>query len=196
MIRSDVSVRFAEQIEIIYGPGSTLYGQDAISAVINIKTRQPGRRHRRGDGRLRLDHDSKEGYASFARTFASSSDLPVSVTAYVADRDSDLSQLPQDYPEWWAKYNTLPGRHRTAAGAARCAGDLGLNVFARVESQQTSLQAWFRESERSSSEGSGEGRHHPGAVLRPRGALARPLARGRGPARAQLHRRTSPCTPP
>ena len=42
MIRNDVSVRFAEQIEIIYGPGSTLYGQDAISAVINIKTRRPG----------------------------------------------------------------------------------------------------------------------------------------------------------
>ena len=39
MIRSDVDVRFADQIEIIYGPGSTLYGQDAISAVINIKTR-------------------------------------------------------------------------------------------------------------------------------------------------------------
>src|SRR2546421_3171387 len=42
MIRSDVSVRFADQIEVIYGPGSTLYGQDAISAVINIKTRRPG----------------------------------------------------------------------------------------------------------------------------------------------------------
>lgn len=36
---SDFSVRDAEQVEVIYGPGSTLYGQDAISAVINVKTR-------------------------------------------------------------------------------------------------------------------------------------------------------------
>src|SRR5438105_10185267 len=39
--RSDFSVREAEQIEVIYGSGSTLYGQDAISAVINIKTKTP-----------------------------------------------------------------------------------------------------------------------------------------------------------
>ena len=41
-IRSDFSVREAEQIEVIYGPGSTLYGQDAISAVINVKTKRTG----------------------------------------------------------------------------------------------------------------------------------------------------------
>lgn len=40
MFRSDISVRDADQIEVVYGPGSTLYGQDAISAVINIITRQ------------------------------------------------------------------------------------------------------------------------------------------------------------
>lgn len=40
MFRSDISVRDADQIEVVYGPGSTLYGQDAISAVINLITRQ------------------------------------------------------------------------------------------------------------------------------------------------------------
>ena len=35
--RSDFSVRQAEQVEVVYGPGSTLHGQDAISAVINHK---------------------------------------------------------------------------------------------------------------------------------------------------------------
>src|SRR5205807_878811 len=40
MLRSDISVRDAEQVEVVYGPGSTLYGQDAISAVINIITRK------------------------------------------------------------------------------------------------------------------------------------------------------------
>jgi len=40
-LRGDFSVRYAERIEVIYGPGSTLYGQDAISAVINVITQQP-----------------------------------------------------------------------------------------------------------------------------------------------------------
>ena len=40
-LRSDFSVRNAEQIEVIYGSGSTLYGGDAVSAVINIITRKP-----------------------------------------------------------------------------------------------------------------------------------------------------------
>jgi outer membrane cobalamin receptor len=38
-LRTDFSVREVEQIEVIYGPGSTLYGQDAIAAVINVITR-------------------------------------------------------------------------------------------------------------------------------------------------------------
>ena len=75
MIRSDISVRFADQIEIIYGPGSTLYGQDAISAVINIKTRRPGDATVEVMGGYGLD-DTKEGYASFARTFFSSPSCP------------------------------------------------------------------------------------------------------------------------
>src|SRR3954454_13662971 len=87
MIRSDVSVRFADKIEVIYGPGSTLYGQDAISAVINIKTRNPG------DATLEIlggfgPYGTKEGHASFARTFFSQSDLPLSVSGFVSARDS------------------------------------------------------------------------------------------------------------
>jgi len=39
---SDFGVREVEQIEVIYGPGSTLFGQDAISAVINVKTKRAG----------------------------------------------------------------------------------------------------------------------------------------------------------
>jgi outer membrane receptor protein involved in Fe transport len=95
MIRGDVSVRFADQIEVIYGPGSTLYGQDAISAVINIKTRSPGDVTVEALGGYGLD-DTKEWYASFNRTFFKLSDLPISVTGFVAGRDSDLTDFRKD----------------------------------------------------------------------------------------------------
>jgi outer membrane receptor protein involved in Fe transport len=152
MIRSDVDVRFADQIEVIYGPGSTLYGQDAISAVINIKTRRPGDATFEVMGGYGLN-DTKEAYASFARTFFRSSDLPVSVTAYVAGRDADLSNFRQDFPAWWQKYDSYLANIDRAGPPVR--GDLGMNGFVRLESQQTSLQAWYRESVRSSSEGRG-----------------------------------------
>ncbi len=153
MIRSDVDVRFADQIEVIYGPGSTLYGQDAISAVINIKTRRPG------DATVELMagyglYDTKEAYASFAHTFFQGSDLPVSITAYVTGRDADLSNFQQDHPAWWQKYDTFLTPIDRAGPPVR--GDFGINSFVRIESQQTSLQAWYRESARSSSEGRGE----------------------------------------
>jgi outer membrane cobalamin receptor len=158
MIRTDVSVRFADQIEIIYGPGSTLYGQDAISAVVNIKTRRPG------DATVELMsgyglYDTKEAYASFAKTFFRQSDLPVSVTAYVAGRDSDLSNFRRDFPGWWQKYDEYLSP--IDRGGPPIRGDFGLNAFVRLESRHTSLQAWYRESERSSSEGSGEGGRSP-----------------------------------
>jgi outer membrane receptor protein involved in Fe transport len=47
--RSDFSVRHAERIEVVYGSGSTLYGQDAISAVINVVTIDPA-----GGGTVKL----------------------------------------------------------------------------------------------------------------------------------------------
>jgi outer membrane cobalamin receptor len=154
MLRSDVGVRFADQIEIIYGPGSTLYGQDAISAVINIKTRSPGDVTVEALGGYG-QYDTKEWYASFSRTFRKESDLPISVSGYVSGRDGDLSNFRQDFPVWWQKYDNYLQMSSRQGPPTR--GDFGLNAFARLESKHTSLQAWYRNSARSSSEGSGEG---------------------------------------
>jgi outer membrane receptor protein involved in Fe transport len=162
MIRGDISVRGAEQIEVMYGPGSTLYGQDAISAVINIKTKKPGDVTAEAMGGYGL-HNSKEGYASFATNLREKSQTPLAFTGYVQFRDSDLSDFSKEYPEWWAKYNTflngVMGRGADATAATR--GERGFNVFTRIESKTASLQAWFRDSERSSAEGSGEGLKSP-----------------------------------
>jgi outer membrane cobalamin receptor len=157
-IRSDISVRFADQIEVIYGPGSTLYGQDAISAVINIKTRRPGDDTVEVVGTYGLNN-ALEGYASFAHTLFEHSELPLSVTAYVAGKSSNLSNFRQDFPAWWQKYDDYLKNIGRAGAPDR--HDLGMNAFLRIESQNTSLQAVYRESSRSSSEGSGEGGPSP-----------------------------------
>jgi outer membrane receptor protein involved in Fe transport len=162
MVRNDISIRAAEQIEIMYGPGSTLYGQDAISAVINIKTKKPGdvlAEAVAGYGST----DSKEGYASFAVTAREKSENPLSFSGFVQYRESDLSDFSKEYKDWWSKYNTfLNGVGDRANDAAKSTrGENGLNVFGRVESKNASLQAWFRDSERSSAEGSGEGLKNP-----------------------------------
>jgi outer membrane receptor protein involved in Fe transport len=159
MIHHDISVRFAEQIEIVYGPGSTLYGQDAISAVINIKTKRPG------DTRAEIlgaygNFNSREGFASFAARLREDSDAPISITGFVAARDSDLSNFREEFPDWWKSYEAvLPMVGR--AGAEPVRNDFGLNAFARIESRRASLQAWYRQSGRSSTEGSGEGGRNP-----------------------------------
>ena len=162
MIRGDISVRGAEQIEVMYGPGSTLYGQDAISAVINIKTKKPGDVVAEAMAGYGL-HNAKEGYASFATKFREKSPNPLAFTGFVQYRGSDLSDFSKEYPEWWAKYNTflngVNGRGTDATSATR--DEQGLNVFGRIESKTASLQAWFRDSERSSAEGSGEGLKSP-----------------------------------
>src|SRR6185369_15941610 len=113
MIHNDISVRFADQIEIIYGPGSTLYGQDAISAVINIKTKKPGETRAEVLAAYGV-HNTGEGFAAVASRLRADSDTPISFTAFASYRRSDLSNLKSEYPIWWQSYHAflqnIPGR--------------------------------------------------------------------------------------
>jgi outer membrane receptor protein involved in Fe transport len=158
MIRNDVSVRMAEQIEVIYGPGSTLYGQDAISAVINIKTKAPT--EGRGDvvGAYGLNK-TFDGFASFGTRLFEHTDNAITFTGFASYRRSDLADLAKAYPDWWKNYEPILGPISRYSDPVR--GDLGYSAFARLETKHASLQAWYRESQRSSTEGSGEGGKTP-----------------------------------
>src|SRR3954447_17850107 len=149
MIRSDVSVRFAEQIEIIYGPGSTLYGQDAISAVINIKTRAPGDNKLEAVGAYGINN-TVDGFASFGVRLREHSDTPLSFTGFAQLHRSDLANFRTSNPGWYQKYDDYLRPINRSGAPVR--GDFGLNAYGRLESKFTSLQAWYRESARSSSE--------------------------------------------
>lgn len=147
--RSDFSVRQAERIEVIYGPGSTLYGQDAISAVINIITRTPAEGNFAEGGVAGGLNEEREAWGSFGGIL--DKDGKVRLTGYIQYHDSDLTRLDKEYPAWWESYRALAAPR--GSGVTPYRQDYGLNAFARLEFYDASIQVWRRESRRSSSEG-------------------------------------------
>ena len=148
-LRSDFSVRDAERIEVIYGPGSTLYGQDAISAVINVITRKPTEG---SGGELGVDaglHAEREGWGSFGGFLDENGNVRFS--GYAQYHDSDLTRLDKEYPSWWQYYKDLAQPRDFGTIPSR--QDFGLNAFGRLDFFDSSVQAWYRDSRRSSSEG-------------------------------------------
>lgn len=146
--RSDVSVRNAERIEIVYGPGSTLHGQDAISAVINVITRKPGDA---AGGEAGVDaglHSERDAWGTFGGPLDRAGKIRLS--GHVAYHDSDLTRLDREYPDWWQPYREKAEQH--GSGVEPYRQDYGLNLFARLEAYDYSLQLWHRDSRRSSSE--------------------------------------------
>ena len=170
-LRNDFSVRMAEQIEVIYGPGSTLYGPDAISAVINIKTTRPPQPEAAApvdgkgvapvaanSGPLAVEvgghyglNEEREAWGSFGKVFDAARNILIN--GYVQIHDSNLTRIDREYPRWWDEHydiarpkgrGTLPERK-----------DYGLNAFVRLEIGTFSLQTWYRDSERGSGEGYG-----------------------------------------
>ena len=184
MIRSDISVRFADQIEVIYGPGVDPVRPGRDQRGHQHQDPQPRRRHRRGSWAAMGWTTRRNGTPRSASTFFKQSDLPISVTGYVAGRDADLTNFRDDYPAWWQKYDNYlgpigragpPDARRLRPQRVRAAG------------VQAHLAAGLVPGERAQQlGGQRRGRPQPGAVLRARGALARPVAGGRGPARPVL----------
>ncbi len=146
--RSDFSVRAAERIEVIYGPGSTLYGQDAISAVINIITKQPTEGVHGEVGAGGGANLEREAWGSFGGVLDKNG--KVKLSGYVQYHDSDLTRLDKEYPKWWKPFRDLAEPRGSGVVPAR--SDYGLNLFARLDVYDTSVQVWHRESSRSSSE--------------------------------------------
>ena len=170
-LRNDFSVRMAEQIEIIYGPGSTLYGQDAISAVINIKTKMPpgpapaapsdgkgvapvaansGPLAGEVGGHYGLNEE-REAWGSFGKVFDAARNILIN--GYVQIHDSNLTRIDREYPRWWDDFDAIA--RPKGRGTVPERKDFGMNAFVRLEVGSFSVQTWYRDSERSSSEGYG-----------------------------------------
>jgi outer membrane receptor for ferrienterochelin and colicin len=149
MFRSDINILQAKQIEIMYGPGSTLYGQDAINAVINIITESPANAPL-VDVTLRAGmYNNKEIIASFAKKIDLGNERFVGITSFLSMK---RAQLPQFDQTWWDNnYGDII--RKTGINKEAHRPDNGTNAFLKIENENSSLQVWHRESSRSSSEG-------------------------------------------
>lgn len=147
-LRTDFSVLDAEKIEVVYGPGSTLHGQDAIAAVINIITINP-------DARLSEvsmaggPYETRQAWGTFADAIGP--DDQVKVLGHVYYFRSELTDLQDDYPDWWAPYRDEAAPR--GAGSPPDRLDEGLNVVLRVAGENNSMQVFHRQSRRNSAEG-------------------------------------------
>jgi len=146
--RSDFSVRDAEQIEVIYGSGSTLYGRDAVSMVINIITKKPVEGTTGEAGLAGGLHNEREAWGTFGGVLGK--DGLVRLNGLIQYHNSDLTPLDKAYPEWWQNYRNVAQSKGEGLTAKR--SDYGLNFFARLEVGDFSIQAWYRDSRRSSSD--------------------------------------------
>lgn len=148
-LRNDFSVRAAERIEVMYGPGSTLYGQDAISAVINVITKKPGDKPGGEVGAGGGLNRERETWGSFGGPLDKDGNLKLS--GYAQYYQSDLTKLNKEYPDWWKAYRDLAEPRN--AGVVPHREDFGLNIYGRLDIYNESyVQVWARESRRSSSE--------------------------------------------
>jgi outer membrane receptor protein involved in Fe transport len=149
-LRSDFSVREAEQIEVIYGPGSTLYGQDAISAVINVKTKKVGGEHW-------LDVGAGAGYPWRYESWLGLNRKigEAEINGYVQYSDATLTNREDEFPDEYATYRTnyamVPQGPAVLDNPKRW--DRGLNAFLQLAQGNFSTQLWHRQSWRSSAEG-------------------------------------------
>jgi outer membrane receptor protein involved in Fe transport len=169
MLRSDISIRDAQQIEIVYGPGSTLYGQDAISAVINIITtrnREDNVHISRAEARDRLlkslaperrlaNFGLELGYPFQKEVWGSLNLRFGEVRLYGSAHyiEKELTDLSRFAPDFWAQQEALAAGRGLPLDPKRY--DAGLNLHFRIEYGQASLQLWHRQSARSSAEGIG-----------------------------------------
>ncbi len=146
--RSDFSVRDAEKIEIIYGSGSTLYGRDAVSMVINVITKKPAQAWSSevsADGGLHAERDAGGSFGG-----ALDKDGKLKLSGHVQYHDSNLTPLDKEYPKWWKDYYNVA--EAKGAGTIPERSDFGLNGFMRLDAGDFSLQTWYRDSKRSSSD--------------------------------------------
>lgn len=150
-LRRDVSIRAAERVDVRYGPGTLEYGQNAVSLVINIVTgagsRATAARALVGVGTL----GTREAWAQFGATLGGGRDSSVRLSGFAHRTSATHSRLDERFPAWWQRYADNARGLALPAVPARASD--ATNLLLRLDAGRGSVQAWYRESARSSAEG-------------------------------------------
>jgi outer membrane receptor for ferrienterochelin and colicin len=155
-LTSDFNILQAKQIEIIYGLGAIMYGQDAISAVINVITEQPAKP-------IKVDvmakggmFNHKEGVVAISGRIPYSGNDFVTVSSSFSYTDAELSNLAKEYPDYWERsYGKIIRNAGLSAEPKRF--NKGMNGFLKIESNTSAIQVWHRECVRNTAEGGAAG---------------------------------------
>jgi outer membrane cobalamin receptor len=147
IMRNDISVRYAQRVEIVYGPGSTLYGADAVSAVINVVTQDKPGSHAHG-------LVGGGNHSNFDASAMGSTELgDGSVLAYAQWHQGNRTDLKSGYPDYFAPIqNMFDTKKHTANETLQRQDGYGLNTLLQIKQGHTTFQYWMRTSERSSGE--------------------------------------------
>lgn len=145
-IRDNQSVRYAKRVEIVYGPGSSLYGADAVSAVVNIVTKTAEDEV----GNVNVSYgmmNTAEASVGVSRKLSETA----SVTAYAQSYDSDETKLNTRYPDWFANRQARWEAAGRPEGKPFYRWNRGQNAFIELKAGDSSYQYWFRRSDQQSS---------------------------------------------
>jgi outer membrane receptor for ferrienterochelin and colicins len=93
-----LDVDLIDRVEIIRGPGSVLYGNNAFFAVINVLTRQPGQLNGFEASGEYGEFDTYKARASFGKAFTNGLNVLLSGTYYHSDGVGDIFFRQFDTP--------------------------------------------------------------------------------------------------
>ncbi len=150
MMRNDEDVRYAKRIEIVYGPGSALYGADAVNLIVNIVTADPDEAKA-----YNLNASYGLGYGlnntgefsgSAGHRFANG----IGINAFAHFYDSQETPLDKAYPQWFTPRLQAWQAAGEPEGKPAYRWNEGLNTFLQFSDGGFNLQYWFRWSNRPS----------------------------------------------
>lgn len=104
--RDLIDIEAIEQVEILRGPASTLWGSDALAGIVNYRTREPVDFLARGDGEgdfygARAGYSGRDDSILFGAGWASQSG-PWQAMVSLASRDGHESENSADDPQYQA----------------------------------------------------------------------------------------------
>ncbi|MEK7434407.1 MAG: TonB-dependent receptor plug domain-containing protein, partial [Cyanobacteriota bacterium] len=152
MFRNDQSIKYAKRVEVIYGPGSALYGSDAVSMIINIVTKTY-EDYKNENKNLSASikggmNNTVEGSAGLGLGFGENKEI----TGYLQYLNTNGSDYPSNYPNLFKGYQETFDKAKPSE-KLYTREDKGLNGFFDIKLDNSNIQFYHRSSSRSSSQG-------------------------------------------